>query len=73
MQAIEAGDAGRTSKTVMDAMPALYRPLGDKVAALSRMQMEIARASYEAGQREHDGLSALTAVLLLGGIVGGGC
>ncbi|MCL9852134.1 methyl-accepting chemotaxis protein (plasmid) [Ralstonia solanacearum P673] len=72
MQAIEAGDAARTSKTVMDAMPALYRPLGDKVAALSRMQMEIARASYEAGQREHDGLSVLTTALLLGGIVGGG-
>ncbi|AST35245.2 methyl-accepting chemotaxis protein [Ralstonia solanacearum] len=72
IQAIEAGDAGHTSKTVMDVMPALYRPLGDKVAALSRMQMEIARASYEAGQREHDGLSALTAALLVGGIVGGG-
>ncbi|MGA3888325.1 methyl-accepting chemotaxis protein [Ralstonia nicotianae] len=72
MQAIQAGDAGRTSQTVMEAMPALYRPLGDKVTALSRMQMEIARASYEAGQREHDGLSALTAALLLVGIVGGG-
>ncbi len=72
MQAIQAGDAGRTGKTVMEAMRALYRPLGDKVAALSRMQMEIARASYEAGQREHDGLSALTAALLVGGIVGGG-
>ncbi|QUP56613.1 HAMP domain-containing protein (plasmid) [Ralstonia syzygii] len=72
MQAIQAGDAERTGKTVMDVMPALYRPLGDKVAALSRMQMDIARASYEAGQHEHDGLSTLTAALLLGGIVGGG-
>ncbi|MCO5399399.1 methyl-accepting chemotaxis protein [Ralstonia soli] len=72
MQAVQAHDEARVSQTVMDVMPALYRPLGDKVAALNRMQMEAAKARYETGQHEHDNLSALTMALLLGGIVVGG-
>ncbi|WP_296229067.1 methyl-accepting chemotaxis protein [Ralstonia sp. UBA689] len=72
IQAIQAGDQPAVTKTVMDVMPVLYRPLGDKVAALNRMQMDIARASYESGQREHSSLSALTSGVLLAGIVVGG-
>ncbi|ANA35467.1 Methyl-accepting chemotaxis protein II [Ralstonia mannitolilytica] len=72
MQAVQAHDEARISKTVMEVMPALYRPLGDTVIALNRMQVDVARASYEATQREHDNLSALTSALLLGGIVAGG-
>ncbi|ANJ76069.1 Tar ligand binding domain-containing protein [Ralstonia insidiosa] len=72
MRAVQAGDQTTVTKTVMDVMPALYRPLGDKVAALSRMQLASAKTGYEAGQREHASLSALTISLLLGGIVVGG-
>ena len=72
MRAVQAGDQTTVTKTVMDVMPALYRPLGDKVAALNRVQLETAKSGYEAGQREHDSLSVLTTSLLLGGIVVGG-
>ena len=72
MRAVQAHDEARINKTVMDIMPALYRPLGDKVAALNRMQLEVAKASYEASQHEHTVLSALTTGLLLTGIVAGG-
>ena len=72
MRAVQAGDQTTVTKTVMDVMPALYRPLGDKVAALNRMQLESAKTGYEAGQREYASLSALTISLLLGGIVVGG-
>ncbi|WP_343547139.1 methyl-accepting chemotaxis protein [Ralstonia sp.] len=72
MQAVQAHDEARINKTVMDVMPALYRPLGDKVAAMNRMQMDLAKASYEASQAEHHNLTALTTGLLLGGILVGG-
>ncbi|CAJ0737105.1 Methyl-accepting chemotaxis protein II [Ralstonia edaphis] len=72
MQAVQAHDEARINKTVMDVMPALYRPLGDKVTALNRLQMDTAKASYEASQTEHHNLSALTTGLLLGGILVGG-
>ncbi|CAJ0721078.1 Methyl-accepting chemotaxis protein II [Ralstonia edaphis] len=72
MQAVQAHDEARVNKTVMDVMPALYRPLGDKVTALNRLQMDTAKASYEASQTEHHNLSALTTGLLLGGILVGG-
>ena len=72
MQAVQAHDEARINKTVMDVMPALYRPLGDKVTALNRMQMDVARASYEASQHEHTTLSTLNTSLLLGGILAGG-
>ncbi|MRS97614.1 HAMP domain-containing protein [Ralstonia pickettii] len=72
MQAVQAHDEARINKSVMDVMPALYRPLGDKVEALNRMQMDVAKASYEASQAEHHTLSTLTTGLLLGGILVGG-
>jgi methyl-accepting chemotaxis protein-1 (serine sensor receptor) len=72
MQALQARDEARINKTVMDVMPALYRPLGDKVTALNRLQMDEAKASYEASQHEHTMLSTLTTSLLLGGILAGG-
>ncbi|CAJ0813367.1 Methyl-accepting chemotaxis protein II [Ralstonia wenshanensis] len=72
MQAVQMHDEARINKTVMDVMPALYRPLGDKVTALNRLQMDAAKASYEASQAEHHALSALTTGLLLGGILVGG-
>ena len=72
MQAVQAHDEARINKTVMDVMPALYRPLGDKVTALNRLQMDAAKAGYEASQAEHHNLTALTAGLLLGGILVGG-
>ncbi|CAJ0776317.1 methyl-accepting chemotaxis protein [Ralstonia holmesii] len=72
MQAVQAHDEARINKTVMDVMPALYRPLGDKVTALNRLQMDAAKAGYEASQAEHRNLSALTTGLLLGGILVGG-
>ncbi|MDY7509461.1 methyl-accepting chemotaxis protein [Ralstonia wenshanensis] len=72
MQAVQTHDEARINKTVMDVMPALYRPLGDKVTALNRLQMDAAKASYEASQAEHHALSALTTGLLLGGILVGG-
>ncbi|CAJ0788379.1 Methyl-accepting chemotaxis protein II [Ralstonia psammae] len=72
MQAVQAHDEARINKTVMDVMPALYRPLGDKVTALNRLQMDAAKASYEASQAEHHTLSTLTTGLLLGGILVGG-
>ncbi|MBB0023748.1 methyl-accepting chemotaxis protein [Ralstonia pickettii] len=72
MQAVQAHDEARINKTVMDVMPALYRPLGDKVAALNRLQMDVAKTSYEASQAEQRNLSALTTGLLLGGILVGG-
>ena len=72
MQAVQAHDEARINKTVMDVMPALYRPLGDKVAALNRLQMDVAKTSYEASQAEQHNLSALTTGLLLGGILVGG-
>ncbi|MDE2204019.1 MAG: Tar ligand binding domain-containing protein, partial [Burkholderiaceae bacterium] len=72
MQAVQAHDEARINKTVMDVMPALYRPLGDKVAALNRLQLDVARGSYEASQHEHNTLTALTTGLLLAGIVAGG-
>ncbi|HWV05821.1 methyl-accepting chemotaxis protein [Ralstonia sp.] len=72
MQAVQTHDEPRINKTVMDVMPALYRPLGDKVTALNRLQMDAAKASYEASQAEHHALSTLTTGLLLGGILVGG-
>jgi len=72
MQAVQTHDEARINKTVMDVMPALYRPLGDKVTALNRLQMDAAKASYEASQAEHHALSTLTTGLLLGGILVGG-
>ncbi|WP_439893983.1 methyl-accepting chemotaxis protein (plasmid) [Ralstonia sp. 25C] len=72
MQAVQAHDEARINKMVMDVMPALYRPLGDKVTALNRLQLDAAKDSYEAGQHEHTALSTLTCGLLVGGIVVGG-
>ena len=72
MQAVQARDEARVNKMIMDVMPALYRPLGDKVMALNRFQLDVAKDSYEAGQHEHTALSMLTCGLLVGGIVAGG-
>ena len=72
MQAVQSHDEARINKTVMDVMPALYRPLGDKVVALNRLQLDVAKDSYEASQHEHTALSTLTCGLLVGGIVVGG-
>ena len=72
MQAVQARDEARVNKMVMDVMPGLYRPLGDKVMALNRFQLDVAKDSYEAGQHEHTALSMLTCGLLVGGIVVGG-
>ncbi|UCF23729.1 MAG: Tar ligand binding domain-containing protein, partial [Ralstonia sp.] len=72
LRAVQANDQAGAAKIMQDIMPVLYRPLGDKITALDHMQMDIAHAGYEAGEREQASLSTLTTALLVVGIVVGG-